>query len=96
VSAAIIHIIGDIVQSVGVVIAAIIIYINQNYHIADPICTFIFSVIVFFTTINITKKCINILMEACPENINSEEVKITLMENVLNLIRVVQRYHQGQ
>ena len=77
-----IHIIGDIFQSIGVVIAAIVIYIDQNYHIADPICTFIFSIIVLFTTFNITKKCFNIIMEACPENINIEEIKVSLSQNV--------------
>jgi zinc transporter 2 len=77
-----IHIIGDIIQSVGVVIAAIIIYIDQNYHMADPICTFVFSIIVMFTTISITKRCINVLMEASPENMNTEQIQLKLKEKV--------------
>jgi zinc transporter 2 len=56
-------ILGDIVQSVGVVIAAIIIYFKPEYKIVDPICTFIFSVLVFITTIPILKvKIIDILI----------------------------------
>jgi zinc transporter 2 len=64
IKAAIIHIIGDIVQSVGVVIASLIIYFNENLTWVDPLCTFIFSIIVIMTTYNITKQCILILMEA--------------------------------
>jgi len=82
VRAAIIHIIGDIVQSVGVVIAAIIIYIKPSLVIADPICTFIFSVIVFFTTVDITKRCVSILMEACPEHINIQDLEDLLYKDL--------------
>ena len=38
--AAFIHIIGDIVQSIGVLIASVIIYFKKDWIIADPICTF--------------------------------------------------------
>jgi len=76
-----IHVIGDIVQSIGVVIAAILIYIfadteEYNYwHIADPICTYLFSVLVFFTTVRIVKECIVVLMEGTPLNIQPREFK---------------------
>lgn len=58
-----IHMIGDIIQSIGVIIAGVIIYLKPEYTIADPICTYIFSVLVIFTTIPIMKDCIRILME---------------------------------
>ena len=50
VRAAFIHVLGDGVQSCGVVIAAILIWVNPDWHIADPICTFLFSVLMVFTT----------------------------------------------
>jgi len=71
--AAIIHIIGDIVQSIGVVIAAIIIYFQPTWHIADPICTFIFTILCLFTTIPIFRDCLYVLMESTPKNIDVEE-----------------------
>ncbi|CAF4329410.1 unnamed protein product, partial [Rotaria magnacalcarata] len=55
VRAAIIHVIGDFVQSVGVLCAAILIKFKPEYKLADPICTFIFSVLVLFTTITIMR-----------------------------------------
>ena len=93
ISAAIIHIIGDIVQSVGVVIAAIIIYFYPNFIIADPICTFFFSIIVFFTTIGITKTCINILMESCPEKYVIEKIELVIKKKVKKIFKLVFRHY---
>lgn len=55
VRAAFIHVLGDVLQSVGVFIAALVIYFKPDWAIADPICTFVFSVIVLFTTFTIMK-----------------------------------------
>jgi zinc transporter 2 len=68
--AAVVHLIGDIIQSVGVVIASIIIYFNEDWAIADPICTYIFTILVLFTTIPIFRDCIHVLMEASPKEID--------------------------
>ncbi|MCQ2819884.1 MAG: cation diffusion facilitator family transporter [archaeon] len=75
--AAYIHIIGDMIQSLGVLIAAIIIEIFQNNYqrirIVDPICTFIFAIIVLCTTIPVSINCFAILMETTPDGISIEE-----------------------
>jgi len=69
--AAIIHIIGDIIQSIGVVIAALIIYfVGPKAEIADPICTLIFTVICIFTTVPIFRDCMSVLMEATPKQVD--------------------------
>jgi len=51
VRAAFIHMMGDLIQSIGVIIAGLIIYFYPEYKILDPILTFMFSIIVFTTTI---------------------------------------------
>lgn len=61
--AAFIHVIGDLVQSVGVLIASAFIWYNEDWRIADPICTLFFSVIVVISTIFISKDILRILME---------------------------------
>lgn len=76
--AAFLHILGDLVQSIGVIIAAVIIVIEPDWQMADPICTFLFSIIVVFTTIPITKQAISVLMEASPVGINLEELNSDL------------------
>lgn len=82
--AAMIHCIGDIVQSIGVIIAAYIIRFKPDWKIVDPICTFIFSILVLITTLNIMKDAIHVLMEGTPKNINYFAVKkdLTSIEGV--------------
>lgn len=63
VRAAFIHVIGDFLQSVGVLVAALVIFFKPEYSIVDPICTFLFSVLVLITTFNIIKDVLNVLME---------------------------------
>ncbi|XP_014785479.1 proton-coupled zinc antiporter SLC30A2 isoform X1 [Octopus bimaculoides] len=81
VKAAFIHVIGDLLQSVGVLIAAYIIYFKPEYKIADPICTFIFSVFVFISTVTILRDIINVLMEGVPRSLKFSQVK-ELLNNV--------------
>ncbi|MPC27862.1 Zinc transporter 2 [Portunus trituberculatus] len=70
VRAAFIHVLGDLIQSIGVLIAAYIIRFYPQYKIADPICTFIFSVLVLFTTVPILKDLANVLMEGAPAGVD--------------------------
>lgn len=58
VRAAFVHVLGDVLQSIGVFCAAIVIYFQPTWQLADPICTFIFSIIVLWTTITILKDAI--------------------------------------
>jgi len=90
-SAAYIHIIGDIIQSAGVVVASLIIYFFQdsspNIDMVDPICTFIFAIIVLSTSIPVSKDCLNVLMEASPREIdvNSLTKEISQCVGVINI-----------
>ncbi|OMJ90341.1 hypothetical protein SteCoe_7249 [Stentor coeruleus] len=78
--AAIIHVLGDGLQSVGVSIAAGVIYAKPEYTQADPVCTLMFCIVVLATTIPILKDCVKILMEASPSELNMEEVIKSLKE----------------
>ncbi|CAH3179199.1 unnamed protein product [Porites lobata] len=78
VRAAFIHVLGDIVQSVGVLIAAYIIKFKPEWKLADPICTFVFSLVVLITTLNILKETIHVLMEGTPKDIKYNSVKMSL------------------
>lgn len=75
VRAAFVHVIGDFLQSLGVLIAALVIHFEPEYAIVDPICTFLFSIIVLITTINIIRDATNVLMEGIPNGINFIEVR---------------------
>ncbi|KAI6224364.1 Zinc transporter 2 [Aphelenchoides fujianensis] len=71
--AAFIHVLGDLVQSVGVLIAAVIIKFT-DFSLADPICTFLFGVLVLFTTLSVLRDTVHVLMEATPSHISLSKV----------------------
>ncbi|KRX07115.1 hypothetical protein PPERSA_09329 [Pseudocohnilembus persalinus] len=87
--AAMIHVLGDLLQSVGLVIAAIIVYIGgEDFQIVDPISTFIFALIVLYTTKSVFKESIAILMEGSPN-----EVEVDKLEEELKQIEGVKEIH---
>ncbi|XP_020043209.1 proton-coupled zinc antiporter SLC30A8 [Castor canadensis] len=75
VKAAFVHALGDIFQSISVLISALIIYFKPDYKIADPICTFIFSILVLASTITILKDFCILLMEGVPKGLSYNGVK---------------------
>lgn len=66
--------VGDCIQAVGVVIAAILIYIRPDWKIADPITTFVFAIIVLGVTIPVAVECFRILMEYSPTDLDTKEL----------------------
>jgi len=70
--AAMLHALGDMIMSIGVVIAAGFIMYNPAWVIADPICTVFFSGIVCVTVTPVVKNCINVLMEGSPSEVDSD------------------------
>jgi len=69
-----IHVLGDLVQSVGVAVAGALIWWKPHWVVLDPICTFLFSILVVLTTKNITRDIFDVLMERVPRHINMEEL----------------------
>ncbi|NXV96673.1 ZNT2 protein, partial [Calonectris borealis] len=63
VRAAFVHVVGDLLQSVGVLIASYIIFFKPEYKFVDPICTFLFSALVLGTTLTILRDVLLVLME---------------------------------
>ncbi|KAG8506724.1 Zinc transporter 2, partial [Galemys pyrenaicus] len=66
VRAAFIHVVGDFLQSLGVLVAAYILYFKPEYKYVDPICTFLFSILVLGTTLTILRDVLLVLMEGNP------------------------------
>lgn len=87
VRAAYIHVLGDIIQSLGVLIAAVIVYFRPDWKIVDPICTFLFSILVLITTFNILRDTMIVLMEGMPKGVNFVDVLETFM-SIDGVVRV--------
>lgn len=96
--AAVIHVIGDMVQSIGVMLAGFLIWLKpfdvgttpegvSNWMYADPIITLIFSVLVIFTTISTIRNATKQMLLSVPDNINPKAVKHSLcsVEHVVSV-----------
>lgn len=79
VRAAFVHVIGDFLQSLGVLVAAYILYFKPEYKYIDPICTFLFSILVLGTTLTILRDVILVLMEGTPKGMDFTAVRDLLL-----------------
>ncbi|XP_052741774.1 zinc transporter 2 [Bicyclus anynana] len=89
--AALIHVIGDLIQSCGVLLAAILIKIYPEAKVIDPICTFIFSVLVLLTSARVVRDALSMLMQAVPTNFRYRECVSAL--GALSGVRHVHSVH---
>ncbi|TRZ15574.1 hypothetical protein HGM15179_011505 [Zosterops borbonicus] len=79
VRAAFVHVVGDLLQSVGVLIASYVIFFKPEYKFVDPICTFLFSALVLGTTLTILRDVLLVLMEGTPKGMDFNAVQETLL-----------------
>ena len=63
----------------GVITAATLITFYPTAKIADPICTYLFSIMVIMTTAPVTRDCMRILMEVKPHTVDVHEFKQDVM-----------------
>ncbi|KAJ6752370.1 hypothetical protein OIU85_002771 [Salix viminalis] len=74
------HVLGDSIQSVGVMIGGAIIWYKPEWKIIDLICTLVFSVIVLGTTIGMIRNILEVLMESTPREIDATKLEQGLCE----------------
>lgn len=77
--AAYLHLIGDALTSVAVIVGAVFIWLFQIYWI-DPMVTVLISVYIFVHTFKILKESVGILMQFAPAEIDQQEVISVLQE----------------
>lgn len=86
VRAAFLHVLGDMLASVGVVIGGLVMLFTGNY-LADPIISFFIGIIILYGAFSILKEGANILLEGVPGNIDYDEIKKD-MENIDGVLSV--------
>jgi len=74
IKAAYLHLIGDTLSSVGVIIGSILIYFWEITWI-DPLLTILIGLVIIKATWGIVKETVEILMQASPEHLNLNLVK---------------------
>ena len=60
---------------------------DPRWYIADPICTFLFAIIVLFTTVSIVKDILHTLMERAPQSVDMVKLQEAIRP-VLSLIPI--------
>lgn len=80
VKSAFLHMLGDTISSVGVIIGAVIIY-YANWYIVDPIISIMLCILILIWSYKLIMESVDILLEATPKDINVEEV-ISRLEQI--------------
>jgi len=85
--AAYLHVLGDLAQSVAVLLGGLVIWWNPEWHIVDPILTLGFCVLVFWSTIGVLRSSIAVLLEETPAGIDWRKVynAISAVTNVADV-----------
>merc|ERR1719160_1053504 len=87
--AAYVHALGDLLQNVGVLLAAALIYFKpwdigetdgvSNWMYADPFCTVLFSILVLWSTVSPLRRSVVTIMQECPAHVDVEEYERKLL-----------------
>lgn len=77
--AAYLHVLGDTLQSVGVIVAAVTVTLYPTWTFVDPLCTVLFAIIVIMTTKELAAETMTVLMEGTPASLRLEDIHSCLM-----------------
>jgi cobalt-zinc-cadmium efflux system protein len=83
VKAAFLHIVGDLLSSIGVIVGGIIIFFT-GWFIVDPILSFMIGLIILKGAYGVVKETAAVLLESVPRHINLEKLirEVEAMEGV--------------
>jgi cobalt-zinc-cadmium efflux system protein len=79
VRSAFLHVLGDMLGSVGAITAALLIYFF-GWGLADPIASIAVAILIIISGWRVTKESFHVLMEGTPEQIELNEVKDEIMK----------------
>ncbi|GEN24712.1 zinc transporter ZitB [Halomonas cupida] len=87
VKGAILHVMGDLLGSVGAIVAAIVIYLT-GWTPIDPILSVLVAMLILRSAWKLLAKSLHILLEGAPENALPDALERTLMRSVEGLAAV--------
>ncbi len=79
VKSALLHVLGDMLGSVGVIVAAVLIYLF-GWYMADPVISVIVAFLILYSAWNIFAETINILLEGTPAHIDIDDLKTKITQ----------------
>ncbi|KAL3898768.1 MAG: hypothetical protein SGCHY_002514 [Lobulomycetales sp.] len=78
--AAILHAVGDLICSLGVLAASVVVMLRPDWKIVDPLCTLFFASIVMCTTFPVARDVVLILMQGTPACIDRSALENMVAE----------------
>lgn len=84
---AFLHEIGDLVSSLAVVTAGIVIFYTRNF-IVDPILSFFICILIVIWAVKLLVESANILLESTPKHLDIDEVIKTIKEEIPGIYEV--------
>ncbi len=78
---AFLHVVGDAVSSVGVILAAVLIALTNQQWI-DPLVSLLIGALIAFSAYRVSRKSLHILIEGVPENISLPKVQNTIQQTL--------------
>lgn len=88
---AFLHEIGDMISSIAVVIAGVIIFYTKNY-ILDPLISFFICILIVIWAVRLIVDSVNILLEATPKHLDIDKV-IQVLKSEVSGIHEVNHLH---
>lgn len=79
IKAAYLHLMGDALTSLAVILGAVLIWFYKIYWV-DPVVTILISIYLFVHTLKLLKESVTILMQMSPADLNITEIEIRLMQ----------------
>ncbi|WP_134686519.1 cation diffusion facilitator family transporter [Brevibacillus migulae] len=76
---AFLHVLGDMLGSVGAIVAGFLMW-KFGWYIADPIISIVVAILIITSAWRVTKDSVNILMEGTPSSIDTTQVSSALGE----------------
>jgi len=76
---AMLHILGDMLGSVGAMVAAVVMS-STGWYLADPIVSAVIGLLILRSTWELLREAVNILMEGTPVHLSFEEVRDAMLE----------------
>jgi cobalt-zinc-cadmium efflux system protein len=73
-----VHVISDLIGSLGVLIAGVLIYFT-GWHLADPLVSMFIGLLILYGSWDLIREGVDVLMEAVPSNIDLEQLRNSLL-----------------
>lgn len=79
VRSAFLHVVGDAISSLGVIVAAVVIGLT-GWQWVDPLASLLIAVLIFISAYRVTRSALHILIEGVPEGLSIQQVAAAIRE----------------